>query len=238
MELMKFRWIALIFLVILILWFGSGWFIYKVWDENTRGTIGDMFGAINSLFAGLAFAGLILTIAIQRKELTVQTDAVKMQTEELKMQREEISRSADQLEKQRKLMDFQIILGTLTGMLAVKREAINNIRYDSSTGLAVFKHVIVHKRNRQDKLVESYRKELNYYLSVYFDTLQYIMHSELDDSQKEELMSLVFTHTSTEEASVLMFFSENNQHRLFLLNKVRIGEKVKGRELSKNGINS
>lgn len=28
------------------------------WDKDERGTFGDMFGAVNALFSGLAFAGL------------------------------------------------------------------------------------------------------------------------------------------------------------------------------------
>ncbi len=52
-----------------------------------RGTFGDMFGAVNSLFSGLALAGIILTILLQRKELALQR-------QELRDTREELKRSA------------------------------------------------------------------------------------------------------------------------------------------------
>jgi hypothetical protein len=42
----------------------SGW--------QTRGLFGDMFGAVNALFSGLAFAGIIYAIVLQRKELSLQ----------------------------------------------------------------------------------------------------------------------------------------------------------------------
>ena len=50
------------------------------WDLITRqfgnptgsGKFGDMFGAVNALFSGLAFAGVIVAILMQREELNLQ----------------------------------------------------------------------------------------------------------------------------------------------------------------------
>lgn len=53
-----------------------------------RGQLGDSFGSINALFAGLAFAGVIYAILLQREELMLQR-------EELKLTRAELARSAD-----------------------------------------------------------------------------------------------------------------------------------------------
>lgn len=44
-------------IVIVGLWLGS-YLVLKDLPEKERGTIGDMFGVINSLFSGLALAGL------------------------------------------------------------------------------------------------------------------------------------------------------------------------------------
>lgn len=56
--------------------------------ETVRGTFGDMFGGVNALFSGLAFGGIIITILLQRKELSLQR-------EELKESRAELKRAAD-----------------------------------------------------------------------------------------------------------------------------------------------
>jgi hypothetical protein len=56
-------------------------------DWTTRGTFGDMFGAVNTLFSGLAFAGVIYTILLQGEELSLQR-------QELSLTREELSKSA------------------------------------------------------------------------------------------------------------------------------------------------
>lgn len=37
------------------------------WTNGRGGQFGDQFGAVNALFSGLAFAGLIITILQQRK---------------------------------------------------------------------------------------------------------------------------------------------------------------------------
>ena len=57
----------LIFVVVLV-WLFSGILLI---DQPERGTLGDMFGAVNSLFSGLAFAGLIYTILLQKNELAL-----------------------------------------------------------------------------------------------------------------------------------------------------------------------
>jgi len=87
-----FIWIAIIITVLVIgLWLLSYYFL-KDLSQTERGTFGDMFGGINSLFSGLAFAGIILTILLQRKELSLQR-------QELVHTREELSRTADAQEK-------------------------------------------------------------------------------------------------------------------------------------------
>lgn len=46
--------------------------IFFVPIENTRGTFGDQFGAVNAMILGLAFTGLIYTIILQRSDLEIQ----------------------------------------------------------------------------------------------------------------------------------------------------------------------
>ena len=55
---------------------------------EVRGQFGDLFGAVTALFTGLAFAGVIYTIILQREEL-------RLQRQELSLTRAELERSAD-----------------------------------------------------------------------------------------------------------------------------------------------
>jgi len=83
----------LVSIIIIGLWIGT-YFFLKDKPKEDRGTYGDMFGTINSLFSGLALAGIILTILLQRKELKLQRDELRdtrkefeTQNETLKLQR-------------------------------------------------------------------------------------------------------------------------------------------------------
>lgn len=63
-------------------------------SSSDRGTFGDQFGAVNALFSGLAFAGLIYTIILQRSEL-------ELQREELRMTRQEMHNQTNEFEKEK-----------------------------------------------------------------------------------------------------------------------------------------
>ncbi|MDD2863768.1 MAG: hypothetical protein PHC99_03495 [Methylococcales bacterium] len=60
-------------------------------DWQTRGQFGDLFGSVNSLFSGLAFAALIYTIYLQRQELALQRIELKLQRDEMVASRGELA---------------------------------------------------------------------------------------------------------------------------------------------------
>lgn len=59
-------------------------------NKDTPGQFGDMFGGINALFTGLALAGVIYTILLQRHDL-------ELQREELRLTREQLHASAESI---------------------------------------------------------------------------------------------------------------------------------------------
>jgi hypothetical protein len=61
------------------------YFLLPTWE--VRGQFGDMFGAANALFSGGALVGVVLAIAMQRREL-------QLQRQELDLTRQELERSA------------------------------------------------------------------------------------------------------------------------------------------------
>jgi hypothetical protein len=71
----------------------SGCLIYNSFCSNSdRGSFGDMFGLTSSVFSGLAFAGIIYTILLQRIELELQRDEIAKSTSELAGQRAALDR--------------------------------------------------------------------------------------------------------------------------------------------------
>lgn len=109
--LMKLKlWIAVagVVAVILVAWLLtipvlSHWFP----DAATRGQAGDAFGAINALFSGLAFAGVIVAIAMQSRELQLQREQLVLQRKELEETRAELKRQADAAEKSQLALERQ-----------------------------------------------------------------------------------------------------------------------------------
>lgn len=111
------KYIVLLILLVIVIQLVFGNAIYWLlpgWTE--RGTFGDMFGAVNTLFSGLAFAGVIYAIVLQQREL-------KLQREELELTRNELSRTADAQEKSEKALQAQVKAAELSARLT----AINHL---------------------------------------------------------------------------------------------------------------
>ncbi len=89
-----FKLFVVIATIIIFLWVSNLLVLNWVYDKSVdRGQIGDSFGTVNTLFSGLAFAALLVTIWMQRDEL-------QLQRTELALQREEMAKSREQVETQ------------------------------------------------------------------------------------------------------------------------------------------
>lgn len=102
MKNLKYFWIASAVVVAMWLFsaFGYPWLFEEIKLEDLAQK-GDSFGAVNALFSGLAFAGLIYTMIMQRQEL-------EMQREELAAQRKEMRESRGELEEQNRIQKLQL----------------------------------------------------------------------------------------------------------------------------------
>ena len=103
--------LIILLVIVIIIWGASLLVVLKVFQNwSTRASFGDSFGAISSLFSGLAFAGIIYTILLQRKELALQR-------QELSETREELRRTADAQEKSQLALREQIESMKITAKL-------------------------------------------------------------------------------------------------------------------------
>lgn len=116
--------LLVVFSVVVILLYLGSWFLIDHFyvSPERQGQFGDQFGAVNALFSGLAFAGLIFTIILQKKELALQREELTQTREELKGQKE-------QLEEQNKTLKIQRFENTFFQMLNQFQEIVNNISY-------------------------------------------------------------------------------------------------------------
>ena len=64
------RWVIFAFILVLCFWVANYFYGSSLSNED-RGTFGDMFGAVNSIFSGMAFVGVIYAIIMQRYEIAI-----------------------------------------------------------------------------------------------------------------------------------------------------------------------
>jgi len=86
--------------LVVVLWISCWVLVPLVYKEpDGSGTFGDMFGVVNALFSGLAFAGLIYTILLQREELKAQRQELQLNREELRLTRDEFAKQSETFTK-------------------------------------------------------------------------------------------------------------------------------------------
>ncbi len=98
-------------ILILVIWILSAILILFGLDNwSDRGTFGDLFGAVNALFSGLAFAGLIYTIVLQKQDL-------ELQRKEIAQNRTELKKSANAQQKSEQALVEQVEQMKITAKL-------------------------------------------------------------------------------------------------------------------------
>jgi hypothetical protein len=108
-------------IAVLVLW-TAFWIGAYLFDKPaTSGQFGDTFGALNALFSGLAFAFLIASIDLQRREL-------RLQREELQMQRQEMADSRAVLALQARAQTLQVDAAIAQILVTALRTKADGIR--------------------------------------------------------------------------------------------------------------
>ena len=183
--------------VVIGLWAASGIIIYFIGKNDgewtTRGQIGDMFGAVNALFSGLAFAGIIYTILLQREEL-------REQRHELELTRLEFKQQNDTLKLQR----FE---STFFNMMDLHNRLIQEFTFDERnearkgdgkifTGRDIFEYFaesLFHQLHGTDKINQDTLRAME---KTYQDNYAYI-GTELDLYLQSVTRLLRFVQDST-----------------------------------------
>lgn len=107
---------AFVFLIMFI----SALCVFKCiggWEQ--RGQFGDLFGVVNALFSGLAFAGLIITIRQQHQDLEYQKQAIEQTNQEMRSQTKEF-------DKQNETLRIERFENTFFKMLEVQQGIVND----------------------------------------------------------------------------------------------------------------
>ncbi|WP_300485829.1 hypothetical protein [Flavobacterium sp.] len=106
----------------------------------------NMFGGLNTLFSGLALAGIILTILLQKNELTLQR-------QELVETREELRRTAEAQEKAEMALNRQAENLKISAKLSAMSTLVNYYGEEASSNNDIF-GLSIERSNSQTKRKE------------------------------------------------------------------------------------
>lgn len=213
----KMKWLLLIIVVALVVtaWGGSGYLLSKMKD---RGTFGDMFGAVNALFSGLAFAGVIFAILLQREELSLQRKELELTRSELAGQKNEMELQNKTLLKQKfentffsLLEQHNIALDKITTHTFRSLEGGSTIRENSLSvtlkvnliGGGTFARTFQEFKNLENskiKLLE-YNNSINQYFRVLYQLLKFVANNCPDSTILNvfSVEKLIVTKCSSQE---------------------------------------
>lgn len=213
----KFIWLIV---AVTSVWAISGYLLYPL--KQDRGTIGDMFGAVNALFSGLAFATLIYTMYLQRDELELQRRELKDTRNELKEQKEYLAAQNDVLRTQNfentffqllkqlneirellKLSDygvlhhgksaFELVFGELINF---RKKLIDEEKVNNLTKDEVVRHTCNYVfKKRQD--------DLGHYFRTLYNLIKFVKQSNVTD--KKFYTNLIRAQLSTHEVLIIFY---------------------------------
>ena len=237
-EVPKASWKPAIYGLLLVLSLWGLTFISFIFGDDLgfihvgdRGTFGDMFGGLNALFSGLAFAGIILTIYMQRRELEFQREELRLTRITLNAQRKEMS-------AQNKTLKLQQFENTFFSMLRVLNDIVNSIDLRAkgdaagpviSTGRDSFQIfmkqlvktlkspcgiIIDEEPEDQVEAIKAYyqmwwrehRKDLGHYFRTLYNLIKFIDEFDMSFSNKKKYTRIVRAQLSDQE-QVLLFYN-------------------------------
>ena len=181
--------------VILLLWFYT--FVLYVHDLGNAGSgqFGDMFGAINTLFSGLAFAFVIIALLQQQKQFERQAFETGF-FELLKLFRQNVD--ALQISSQKEIISGKLVLGILKSKL---ESELRKLDFDEN------------EKWSKDALEEAYGHfykdhecRLGDYFRLLFQLMQFVKESKCLDAQgRRRYGNLVRAGLNANELFLLYF---------------------------------
>jgi len=211
-EKTSYKYLAILIITVIAIWGFSGYILYFFKD---RGTFGDMFGAVNALFSGLAFASLIFTIYLQSEDL-------KLQRKELSDTRQEIKEQKEYLAAQNEVLKTQNFENTFFQLLKLLDEITDSVQFENEgpIGHKSFKYIYAKLQGRfRSKEINDYTNEevisfcndfyytnqdvFGHYFRTLYNIIKFVKHSNVSD--KRFYTNLVRAQISEYETLVIFY---------------------------------
>lgn len=135
-------------------------------EANSPALFGDSFGAVNALISAFAFAGVIVSMYLQRKDLEMQRESIDIQRDELQQNTKELELQRKEFEIQNKTMRLQRFENTFFNMLSLQQEIVNGLHYaDPQRYINLLREM--NKLQRLDDKITTGREVFEYLFSIY-----------------------------------------------------------------------
>jgi hypothetical protein len=144
----------ILIIIVVALWFSSI-FIFQHYYPNIedRSSFGGSFNAISSLFSGLAFAGVIYAILLQRKELQLQRKELSETRKVLAKTATAQEASARQFERQSNNLKISAKLNAYNTLIVDANRKIDQLK-KVGAGHAIRRDMIIAERDLYVKKVK------------------------------------------------------------------------------------
>lgn len=217
----------------------AGLVLYLTWPISEfsiakSGTFGDSFGVVTSLFSGLAFAGIILTILLQRQELTESREIFRIQRFEGSFYR--------LLELYRKNLEEIKITDAKSGNIYYAIDALNFICKTLNETMQKYSSFLEDENRRviyEAQLFVEVQKLIRRqarYLGTLQSLLELIERDLPTKSEREPYWSIVANQLTSHEARYLFFcclVSNKDDPLLALMHSSgMIGQRLKNNNIS------
>lgn len=216
-------WLLLLMFFVIVLWILAIIVLSRCFpDIVERGQFGDSFGMINALFSGLAFAGVICAIILQKKEL--------------ELQRKELTGQKEQLAAQNQTLQKQNFESSFFQFLGLHNDIVNSMPYDNSCHgrecfgrmLGEFRNIFLqdeeifwdewHKDSPEDrrkfinhkyeKFFDQYQSQVGYYFRNLYNLVKFVDEKSdfpKDYKDKKPYTNLIRAQLSSDELGLLFY---------------------------------
>ena len=222
----------------LIHWYASWYAVRNV--QANLGVIGDMFGLANAIVSGLAFTGLVITIALQRVDIGLQRKELR-ESHETREEQLGLDKTRSSFERLFGLLSLQSEIVRLTRARESTRVERLEATGDAPSGLLAFvairNRVVSHIRSEAHRVSSAeswtdaaraarvgrcfaalYQVELNEILGHYFRTtykvFQYVDQAVVSDTDRADMAQIAAARLSDAEMVILFYYclSELGRH--------------------------
>lgn len=178
---------------VILLWLANGLMKFVVGKPiSDCGTFGDQFGAVNALFSGLAFVGLIYTIIQQNRSIELQRKDLKNQLRELQQNGKEMTAQTAQFQKQNDSMNLERFENRFFQMLQTHHENVMSMQVDGAHGRDCFEVFVKQLAN------------LYYGVNKIQEEIESTSNSDIGEDQKRALA--ILSNMSSKEREDFAYF--------------------------------